>query len=610
MYSIRVTAPDGSTRTLPFPGTQACIGRSADNDIVLEGSAISAHHCMLELQGGVCTLKERGSTNGTWLNNERVDEPTPITERDRIYVGSYLVELTRLAPAADVRPTLEPPPQLAGPLLRTPSPDRAWRDMHARLERYAEAWDNEDRPARLALSTKELEQARKWLARAGPDKMPPVTTLQRELIATSEKLQGRRRVKVVVGTGFGVLALAGMVTGGVMAWPMLSGLLADDSEPAETDAPEEEPPEDPSGFFVPEDDQGEDGADDVDPDKLAADVDAAIVHRAIPGETLQDVAQRYQVSVADIADWNLINPDTPLAEGQELKIERPGARPLPQQKVTYEVEPGETWTAVSERFGVPVTQIRGYNDGIDRLESGTKLTIWIDPKPYAPRDPPLPVPEFHIDQRAVSMGAPNAGKLEHGIQMPHSDLYTRRYPNIMWGSSTTIANLQKAVATFRRDVAYDGEVIIADISRQHGGKFPPHQSHQAGRDVDIWLPTLKGVYKRKYLEDDIKGRPYRPSFSEIDWYATWGLARALIQTGAVKEIFLDWDRQQYVYEAAVNMGATKEQLDEWIQYPRQKRSSRGIFRHSKNHFTHMHVRFLCASWERECRDSPIRSTEE
>ena len=61
MYSLRVTAPDGTTRTHPFPGTQVTIGRDASNTIVLEGTGVSAFHCMIEVHaGGVCTLKERG----------------------------------------------------------------------------------------------------------------------------------------------------------------------------------------------------------------------------------------------------------------------------------------------------------------------------------------------------------------------------------------------------------------------------------------------------------------------------------------------------------------------------------------------------------------------
>ena len=170
----------------------------------------------------------------------------------------------------------------------------------------------------------------------------------------------------------------------------------------------------------------------------------------------------------------------------------------------------------------------------------------------------------------------------------------------MRGSSFTIAKLQQAVANFRQDVDYDGELILADISKKSGGHFPPHSSHQAGRDIDIWLPTLKGVYKTKYLNSGGE-RPRRPLFEEVDWYATWGLVRALIRTEAVQYVFLDWRYQKFVYKAAKNMGATKEELDKWIQYPRAIGRSYAIFRHSPDHLSHIHVRFKCAPWEGDCR---------
>jgi pSer/pThr/pTyr-binding forkhead associated (FHA) protein/LysM repeat protein len=606
MFSIRVTAPDGSTRTYPLGGTQCSIGRSADNDIVLEGTAVSSRHCMIEVSPSGVVLKDRGSSNGTWMNSRKLDEPSKIGEGDRIYVGNNLIELTRMAPPADRAAVVDRPPTLEGPLLRDLGPVGRWREQHERLRRFAQDWDRAGRPARLGLRPRELESYRAWMRAVPPGCEREITSLQREFLQASTKAIGRSKLVGLLAALGGVVVLTGLVLVGIVVFRATSSDDDDESPDATAATEGNDATDEADAFGFAEDDLGDPTSADADPDAVAANVAGAIEHVVIPKETVADIAERYGVSTSDLVDWNLINPDEPLAEGRILKLERPRRRPLPQQKVTYEVEPGETWTAVADRFGVAVTDLRGYNEGVEKIAAGTTLTVWIDPKPYAPRDPPLPIPDFHIDQRAVSIGAPNAGSLVNGIQLPESELYTRRYPNIMWGSSQTIANLQKAIAMFRRDVDYDAEVIVADISKQKGGHFTPHKSHQAGRDVDIWLPTLKGVYKRKYLEEDRKGRPYRPSFSEIDWYATWGLARALIQTGAVEEIFLDWDRQKYVYDAAVNMGATPEQLDEWIQYPRKATSSRGIFRHSANHFTHMHVRFKCAKWESDCRTRAVR----
>ena len=589
MLAIRVTAPDGATQTHPFPGTEATIGRDASNAIVLDGPGVSARHCKLVLQGVQCTLVERGSTNGTWLNNRRVEEPTPIGEHDRFYVGSYLVQITRMAPAPELG-SVEIPSGLQGPILRDRGPQRAWREMQDRLQRWAERWDEAGRPSHLGLRAHELRNAEQWIASTPPERAAEISLLQREFVAASTKVAKLRLVKQLAFAILGAIALAGAAVLGWLLWPR-GGDEVEEAEDEQAETGEAEPPSMIIEETTPMDDD----------DEIVAVLREEIDHVVIPFETLDDIARRYGVSVDDIAGWNLLNPDDPRIEGKTITIRKPKKRPLPQQRITYTVERGETWTALARRFDISATRLREYNPDIDRLQADQEITVWIDPKPYKPREPRRPIPEFQVDERARSIGGPGAGRIENAIQMPPSDNYVRRAPNIMWGGAYMISNLQKALATFRQDVDFDGVIVVADMSRQNGGEFKPHSSHQAGRDVDIWLPTLKGVYKEKYLGDG-RSRERRPEPEEADWYATWGLVRALIKTDAVQYVFIDWTLQKYVYDAAKHMGATDEELDAWIQYPRGPKSSRAIFRHSPAHVHHIHVRFKCAPYEKECRN--------
>nr|MCH9680190.1 penicillin-insensitive murein endopeptidase [Deltaproteobacteria bacterium] len=217
------------------------------------------------------------------------------------------------------------------------------------------------------------------------------------------------------------------------------------------------------------------------------------------------------------------------------------------------------------------------------------------------------IPNYVPQRTAQAVGSPNLGQLRNGVQLPASPLYKRRYKNIMFGSGYLIANVQTAVAQFRQDMDFDGTLVLADISRRRGGHFPPHGSHQTGRDIDIWLPTLRGVFKEKYLteEGDEKwGR--RPNPEEADWFATWGLIRALIATDSVQVIFLDHSIQPNVYNAAKFLGVSDEELARSIQWPRAKGMPGSILSHSDAHIHHMHVRFKCAPYEKECnrRNAP------
>ena len=67
------------------------IGREADNDVVLESPQISRYHTRLTLQGGVYVVEDLGSTNGTFLNGQRVLRPTPVTTGDLIGVGETIL---------------------------------------------------------------------------------------------------------------------------------------------------------------------------------------------------------------------------------------------------------------------------------------------------------------------------------------------------------------------------------------------------------------------------------------------------------------------------------------------------------------------------------------
>jgi pSer/pThr/pTyr-binding forkhead associated (FHA) protein len=51
----------------------ATIGRSEDCDIFLVDPSVSRTHAMLEIQGDALFVKDNGSTNGTFVNGERVE---------------------------------------------------------------------------------------------------------------------------------------------------------------------------------------------------------------------------------------------------------------------------------------------------------------------------------------------------------------------------------------------------------------------------------------------------------------------------------------------------------------------------------------------------------
>jgi hypothetical protein len=63
------------------------IGRSGDNDIVLDAPSVSAHHAEIRYQNGRYILYDRGSTNGTFVNGRRISGPNMIKAGWRVRLG-------------------------------------------------------------------------------------------------------------------------------------------------------------------------------------------------------------------------------------------------------------------------------------------------------------------------------------------------------------------------------------------------------------------------------------------------------------------------------------------------------------------------------------------
>ncbi len=64
------------------------IGRTADNDIVLDNRGISRRHAQIEFSDNGALLIDNDSLNGTFVNKHRVTEQS-LADRDTITIGKY-----------------------------------------------------------------------------------------------------------------------------------------------------------------------------------------------------------------------------------------------------------------------------------------------------------------------------------------------------------------------------------------------------------------------------------------------------------------------------------------------------------------------------------------
>ncbi len=77
-------------------GDGMTIGRAAGCGIVLDNDTfISQVHARVFQQGSDTYLEDLGSTNGTFLNGERLDAPVRLRKGDRVQFGNTLADVVR-----------------------------------------------------------------------------------------------------------------------------------------------------------------------------------------------------------------------------------------------------------------------------------------------------------------------------------------------------------------------------------------------------------------------------------------------------------------------------------------------------------------------------------
>jgi len=69
------------------------LGRSPDNDVILRDPATSGHHARLEQRGDQFWIVDLGSTNGTLVNGEPIQEKE-LKDGDRVTIGQNAVQFS------------------------------------------------------------------------------------------------------------------------------------------------------------------------------------------------------------------------------------------------------------------------------------------------------------------------------------------------------------------------------------------------------------------------------------------------------------------------------------------------------------------------------------
>jgi pSer/pThr/pTyr-binding forkhead associated (FHA) protein len=92
---LLVTAGALAGTELDLADQQITIGRADDATLVLNDDYASTRHARLFPQDGQWIVEDLGSTNGTYLDRQKVTQPTPVPIGVSIRIGKTVLELRK-----------------------------------------------------------------------------------------------------------------------------------------------------------------------------------------------------------------------------------------------------------------------------------------------------------------------------------------------------------------------------------------------------------------------------------------------------------------------------------------------------------------------------------
>lgn len=124
-YTIVITEKGGTPRSEEFEANELTIGRVNGNHIVLPKGNISKKHSRIVKKDGKFIIVDLKSTNGTYVNGNRIATPVVLKDTDKVYIGDFILQILEADPPPDANSilfqgTVDPSPMIAGPIPLSP----------------------------------------------------------------------------------------------------------------------------------------------------------------------------------------------------------------------------------------------------------------------------------------------------------------------------------------------------------------------------------------------------------------------------------------------------------------------------------------------------------
>ncbi|MBM4370466.1 MAG: penicillin-insensitive murein endopeptidase [Deltaproteobacteria bacterium] len=300
-------------------------------------------------------------------------------------------------------------------------------------------------------------------------------------------------------------------------------------------------------------------------------------HEVMPGETLYEIARRYNVSMESLRRWNprRVGKNDRIKAGTKLEI-RSTVPIRTKRKAWYVVQKGDSLKRIAKRLNTTVRDLRSLN-GLrkDIIRTGQKLAYLV------------PGPE----KDSKSVGSPSSGRLVDGEKMPEGPGYSYGTRPNVYGTNETITHLIECIGKYRRKYPDGPDIVMGNLSRPAGGHLDPHRSHESGRDVDLGY-----IHKAKLQPVTSM---INTNASNLDSRKTWFLMQCFLDTGDLDVIYVDLPIQEALVKYLKEAKYKQRFIDKVFQWPRTTRGE-AVIQEYEGHHHHMHVRFKCPRGDGDC----------
>ncbi len=138
-YALIVSEKGGQERRTAFRSNELTVGRVQGNDVVLPKGNVSKRHARILYREGRFIVTDLNSTNGTYVNRQRIAQATIVREEDSIFIGDFVIRVELASEGPSSQPDT-PRRELEAPIpTMTPEPDLGAQQVHHHSS--APSWD-------------------------------------------------------------------------------------------------------------------------------------------------------------------------------------------------------------------------------------------------------------------------------------------------------------------------------------------------------------------------------------------------------------------------------------------------------------------------------------